>query len=141
MTPQEQKFVNEFIRTGNAAMAVVHSGIRDGRGPDKIAEELLTRPEIRAAIECSPRIESPVVVLDKDAVLADIHMVKDRAVEEGRLSEAINALKLISDLQGLRTTKVEVTQVGKAVKDMTDDELMSVLERMGKKKDCVDLLK
>jgi hypothetical protein len=128
----EQKFIESFRRTGNAGVAVVQSGIRDGRSPDKIAEDLLGRSYIRAAIESAEPFVAPSIELDKETVLADIYNVKDRAMEEGRYSEVINSLKLISDLQGLRTTKVEVTH-NKSIKDMTDDELVAIVEKAGRK--------
>lgn len=132
MTPLEDKFVAEYLKTGNAALAVVHSGIRDGRGPDKIAEDLLMREDVRKAIEAGAATETPVVQLDKTTILSEIQEIQDRAREEGRYSEALTALKLKTDIQGLRTSKVEIVH-NKGVKDMTDDELLSVLEKAGRK--------
>jgi len=136
LSPLEQKFVSEFLKTGNAALAVVHSGIRDGRGPDKIAESLLMREDIRAAIESAAPMETPVVALDKDVVLAEIQEIQDLARGENRYSEALNAIKLKTDVLGLRTTKVEVVH-NKSIKDMSDDDLLAILEKAGRK----DLLK
>lgn len=128
LNDEERRFVEEYRRTGNGGAAAVYSGVRDGRAPNRVAEDFLTRPHIVSALEEMAAQEVPVVPLDKDAVLADIYEVKSRAMEEGRYSEVINALKLVSDLQGLRTTKVEVTH-HKGVSEMTDEELMQILEK------------
>lgn len=128
LTLSEQKFVDEFLKTGNAAEAVVHSGIRDGRGPVAIAEDLLARPDIREIIEKAPVSERAVVELDKKTVLAEIQEVQEKAMAENRYSEALSALKIKTDILGFKTTKVEVTH-NKSIKDMSDAELLEILEK------------
>lgn len=133
LTHLEQMFVNEYLRSGDGALAVVRSGIRNGSGPDKIAEELLSQPHIRLAIEGADPQDHAIVKLTKDSVKEDIYSIKDKAVREGRYSEALGALKLISDLEGFRSVKVEVEHK-RSVKDMTDDELLEVLDKLERKR-------
>lgn len=128
LTLAEQKFVDEFLKTGNAAQAVVHSGIRDGRGPVAIAEDLLTQPHIKEAIESAPASERAIVELDKNTVLAEVQEVQEKAMAENRYSEALSALKLKTDILGFKTTKVEISH-NKSIKDMSDAELLEILEK------------
>ena len=96
----------------------------DMRPPHMIAVEMLERDNIKRAI-AGRDVGVLSVPLTKDVLSADAYEIKEKALTEGRYSEAINALKLVGDFEGLRAQKLDIT-VKKDVTLMSDDELMRI---------------
>lgn len=131
MTPREQQFVQYILRGKDAAYAAHCSGVRydcnptDMRAPHVIADELMQRHDIIEAVG-----ERGEVAVTKELLVADAYEIKERALAQERYSEAINALKLVGDFEGLRAQKVDVT-VRKEVQAMTEEELLRIINGGG----------
>lgn len=136
LTPKETAFVDEYIRSGDASLAAHVSGVRyersptDMRPPNLIAAELLEMQHIKQAVE--GRVSAGGGVrLTKDALVADAYEIKEKALSQERFSEAINALKLVGDFEGMRNMKVEVTHK-KEISMLTEEELLRIISGDGK---------
>jgi hypothetical protein len=130
LTPSEVAFVDEYLRTGDAALAAHVCGVRyerkptDMRPPHMIGAEMLERDNIKRAIS-GRDVGVLGVTLTKDVLSADAYEIKEKALVEGRYSEAINALKLVGDFEGLRAQKVDIN-IKKDATLLTDEELIRI---------------
>jgi len=128
VTPREQQFVQYILRGKDAAYAAHCSGVRydcvptDMRAPHVIAEELMQRADIIMAIGDRPEGSQ----VTKELLVADAYEIKERALADERYSEAINALKLVGDFEGLRAQKLDIT-VKKEATQMSEAELLQII--------------
>lgn len=131
---KELLFVEEYVRTNDPLVAVTHSGIRDLNGPIEItAQRLLARPEIRAAIDKlrKMRLNAEAIQIrhTRDSLIASIQNVHDRAMMEKDYGTALNAMKEVGTLLGLRVEKKEVT-VDTRPENMRTADIVKLLQEI-----------
>lgn len=127
---QDSVFVEEYVKTGDAMLAIVRSGIRDpAYSMDIVARRTLERPEIAAAVKALERIEraSLPVEITRESLVADMQQVYEKCISIGDHKSAISAKKLQATLCGLLDQKITVTH--RHLNEMTDADLMRIASK------------
>lgn len=105
-------FVREYMRTNDAKLACVRSGLVDSRYPLGVtAERVLRRPEIQAAIAAVRALglgKRERTEYSRELILDELQVIHDRSVETGQMTAAISALKEQSSLLGYREQTLNV---------------------------------
>lgn len=126
MTP-DAVFVREYVRTGDALLAVSRAGLGDSRyALSVVAEYHLGRPEIQAAIA----IQRDLAKTEKrreegytlDLILDDLENLHQKAKEDGAYAPAISAKKVQAQLLGFLDQTVNIRH-SVVPREMTTDEL------------------
>jgi len=124
--PRHERFAQHLAEAKTAAEAYVLAGFKPNRGnPSKLAH----RPSVAARVK---ELTSHYAELAaKTAITAEglVQMFDDirkRAIESGRLSAGVSAVKEISILTGKRTERSEIGTPGE-FDAYTDDELERLL--------------
>ena len=135
----EAIFCEEYARSGDALAAVIAAGIEHLGDPTfrppraVIAQRLLERPEIKAAIEAFRKMSqiAETVEFTHRSIAGDMEAVYSAAMKAEDFSAAVRAKTLQANVLGLLEQKISIT-TRKRVEDMTDAELQAILERTGK---------
>jgi len=126
MTP-DAVFVREYVKTGDALLAVSRAGLGDSRyALSVVAEYHLGRPEIQAAIA----IQRDLAKTEKrreegytlDLILDDLENLHQKAKEDGAYAPAISAKKVQAQLLGYLDQTVNIRH-SVVPREMTTDEL------------------
>jgi hypothetical protein len=112
MTP-DAIFVREYVKTGDALLAVSRAGLGDSRyALSVVAEYHLGRPEIRAAIEIQREMVREERGRDRgytrELILDDLEVLHQKAKEDGAYAPAITAKKVQAQLLGFLDQTVHV---------------------------------
>lgn len=124
-------FVQEYIRREQQAdagvVAVISSGLRHPQYlPHHVAEYLLGKPEIQAAIKAVRSFYKPADVKEVSAqsLLTDAEDVYQRCVDDRQYNAAISAKKLQAEILGILKQQVDVNV--RHVVTMSDSDLERV---------------
>ncbi len=128
-------FVQEYVRRENEAdagsLAVIASQLRDPRWlPHQIAEQLLAKPEIQAAIKAVRAVYKPRATqeVSVDTISMDMETIYQEAKDARQFTEAIAAKKLQAEIRGLISKTLNVN-VKHSVSTMSDAELEALARR------------
>lgn len=130
MTP-DAVFVRQYVKTGDAMLAVSQAGLTDSRYPLSVmAEHHLSRPEIRAAIEIQQQLMKQEEKrrarmaggYSLQLLLDDLEILHQQAREGGAFAPAISAKKVQAQMLGYLDKTVHVTHSVEP-REMTTDEL------------------
>lgn len=130
MTP-DAIFVREYVRTGDALLAVSRAGLGDSRyALSVVAEYHLGRAEIKAAIEIQRELAKAegerrrrmLGGYSRDLILDDLEALHQKAKEDGAYAPAISAKKVQAQLLGYLDQTVNVRHTIEP-REMTTDEL------------------
>lgn len=126
MTP-DAVFVREYVKTGDALLAVSRAGLGDSRyALSVVAEYHLSRPEIQAAIGIQRELAREDVRRDRgysrDLILDDLEVLHQKAKEDGAYAPAISAKKVQAQLLGYLDQTVNVRHSIEP-REMSTDEL------------------
>lgn len=135
-TPKQRRFVSEYAIDRNGAAAAVRAGY-SARSAKQIANELLTKPDLRAAVTAQEaRIAADLEVTRQrvlDGLLEAVEMARERADPAAMIS----AWKEVGRLCGYYAPdRVQVgVQLGDAeaaelrrLEAMSDEELAAIME-------------
>jgi phage terminase small subunit len=100
MTVKHRKFVTEYIKDGNAAQAAIRSGYAP-KHARKSGHRLLTRPEVRAAVEAARRPALKKSQISLESHLEELARLRDKAIAKGQLSAAVRAEECRGKVAGL----------------------------------------
>ncbi len=135
-TPEQLAvFVQEYIRREDqpdaGVLGVIAADLRDPHyPPHHVAEYLLARAEIQAAIKAAKSFYKPpgIKEITADTILADAESLYQRASDDRAYPAALAAKKLQSEILGL--LKKEVTfNVKHSVTTLTDEQLEAIAKR------------
>lgn len=136
MTEDEAIFVQEYVRTGDPLLAITTSQIRHpAYSLEVTAQQLLARPDIKEAVERARTASNGEVVHirhTRDSLIANVQHVYDRALQESDFGTALNAMKEVGTLLGLRVEKKEVMVESKPENMRTADIVRLLQELKGK---------
>lgn len=133
---KETIFCRHYAQTGDAIAAVITAGIEDLGDPTiryaktVIAQQLLERPEIQAAVKAFRLVEStrePPEVTHK-TIAASMDEVYARAFKLDDMKACISARQLQANVLGLLEQKIRITS-HKTVDEMTTAELAAIAFR------------
>lgn len=134
-TEQLAAFVQEYVRRENqpdaGPVAVIASGMRDPMWlPHQVAERLLAKPEIQAAIKALRTVYRPAEMkeVSVDSVSADLEQVYQEAKDARQFTAAIAAKKVQAELHKLINKDVNVN-VRHTVGNMSDADLEAIAKR------------
>lgn len=128
-------FVQEYVRREGEAdagsLAVIASQMRDPRWlPHQVAEFLLAKPEIQAAVKVLRSVYKPKATqeVSVDTISMDMETIYQEAKDARQFTAAIAAKKLQAEIRGLISKTLNVN-VKHSVSTMTDAELESLARR------------
>ncbi len=107
LTSKQQKFVEEYLIDLNATAAAGRAGYKDAN----IGRQLITKNNVAAAIEKAVSERSKKLNLSADNVLQSIIDIRTRAMQAGKLNEALKANELLGRHLKMFTDKIEVAGV------------------------------
>lgn len=122
LTPKQQLFVSEYLKTGNATEAARRAGYK---GNDvtlcAVGAENLRKPQVAEAINEKNQKRSDRLELEEDFELKMANKILDMALEDRDLKSAVSAVQTMAKIRGKFVQKV---QVGVA------DDIASMLARI-----------
>lgn len=107
LTAKQERFVAEYLVDGNATRAAIAAGYSERTGA-RIGSELLTKPDVRAAIAKALRAQEKRTLVTADDNLKRIDRLARRAEGEGDLNAAITASVWIGKHYKSFTDRLEV---------------------------------
>jgi hypothetical protein len=134
MTPEEEKaeqaviFVQQYIAHGNAMVACNRAGIHDPRyAAEVVAERYLKQDFIQVALAAFAASKAPdqPIEVTRDTLVADMQVVKSKALDDRQYGSVIAASKLQGLLLNLLTQNINVNH-RHTVDTMSDAELMRI---------------
>ncbi len=128
-------FVQEYVRREDEADAGTHaiiaSQLRDPRWlPHQMAEMLLAKPEIQAAVQVLRSVykPKPIAEVSVATISADMEVLYQEAKNARQFTAAISAKKLQAELHGMISKDITV-RVTHSVASMADSELEAIARR------------
>ena len=119
-------FVERYCQHGDPVRACVEAGITDPRFPiSVVAQRILARPEIKAAIAAIEKIgaqQQARVEITRDSILADMQSIYEKAMACGEFNSAIAAKKLQAAIMRLLDANITVNH-RLIAGDLSDDDL------------------
>ena len=107
LTNRQQKFVDEYILTGNASKAARRAGYSE-RTANRIGHQLLSKPEIATAINQRSAAASTEKTLNQTQLLEFLSAV---------VSGEVTDVQLMTRLTGKGTSQIERHETRASVKD------------------------
>ena len=124
-------FIQEYIRREQqpdaGVLAVIAADLRDPQWlPHHVAELLLARSDIRAAIIAAREFYKPPTIKEVSAatITADAEVIFEKAKGDRQYTAALAAKKLQAEIAGLLKKDIEITH--KHVISMSDSDLEAV---------------
>lgn len=116
LNPKQLKFIEEYLRTGNATQAYINAGYKGrGRVAENNASRLLGNAGVRAAIDAARDKAAEKRELTAEWV-AERTMIEATYYGDGASHAArVKAIELAAKFRGMLTEKVDVTSGGKPV--------------------------
>jgi phage terminase small subunit len=108
MTPKQQLFVREYLVDLNATQAAIRAGY-SAKTARSIGSELLTNPDIAAAVQAAADKRSAKAEITAQAVLQNIQRIATRAEADEDWQAALKGNELLGKHLKLFTEKVEHT--------------------------------
>jgi phage terminase small subunit len=108
MTPKQQLFVREYLVDLNATQAAIRAGY-SAKTARSIGSELLTNPDIAAAVQAAADKRSAKAEITAQAVLQNIQRIATRAEADDDWQAALKGNELLGKHLKLFTDKVEHT--------------------------------
>lgn len=128
-------FVQEYVRHDGQddahIIAVTRADLRDPQyHPATIAERLLAKPEIQAAIQAVKSMYRPNATTDvtSDTIMNDMEALYQKCVDERQYTPAISAKKMQAEILGLLKRDINVN-VKHSITGMSDAELEKIAKR------------
>jgi phage terminase small subunit len=108
LTPQQERFVSEYLIDLNASAAYKRAGYKvQGKVADSAASRLLTNVKVRQAIDAAKAERAARTRIDADQVLANIARLAAAAEEARDFGAALKGNELVGKHLKLFTDKVE----------------------------------
>lgn len=134
MTPKQQRFVDEYCISRNAASAARRAGYSE-RSAFSIGHENLNKPEIAAAIQAREAATAAELEITRATVVSELQGVIELARQQANPMAQIAGWKEIAKLCGFYAPErrtVEVSAPGRALSSkfaaMSDEELLAIAE-------------
>jgi phage terminase small subunit len=108
VTPKQQLFVREYLVDLNATQAAIRAGY-SAKTARSIGSELLTNPDIAAAVQAAADKRSAKAEITAQAVLQNIQRIATRAEADDDWQAALKGNELLGKHLKLFTEKVEHT--------------------------------
>lgn len=129
LTPNEAKFINEYIKTGNGKQSVLNAGYKS-KAPSRYANELLNKPYINNEIKYRLEQAKTDAIADANEVMEYLTKVmrgelKDQFGLEASLSERTKAA------QELAKRTIDIENKLKTSNKTGDKEIKITLIRRG----------
>lgn len=122
-------FCREYLRTGDAMIACVRSGLANSEYALGVqAQAQLRRPEIQAAIAVlrDSGVKRERVVVTRDLIVEELQAAHEAAMRGGQVASAVSAKKLQAQLLGYLDTTVNVNHTVSA-RDLPLAELRALV--------------
>lgn len=108
LTPQQERFVSEYLIDLNATAAYKRAGYKaDGNAAESAASRLLSNVKVQHAINAAKTERAQRTRIDGDQVLANIARLAAMAEEAKDFSAALKGNELVGKHLKLFTDKVE----------------------------------
>lgn len=111
LTAKQERFVAEYLVDGNATRAAIAGGYSE-RTAARIGSELLTKPNVKAALDAGRKRLAEKLELTAEKVLADIARVAQKAERAKKFGEALKGHELLGKHLKLFTEKHEHGGIG-----------------------------
>lgn len=128
-------FVQEYVRHDGredaAIIAITRADLRDPRfHPETLADRVLAKPEIQAAIRAVKAVSRPAIAatVSADTLINDMEAIFQKCLDERQYTPAIAAKKTQAELLGLLKKDITITHKH-TVSDMTDAQLEQIAKR------------
>lgn len=122
LTQQRKRFVDEFLVDMNGAQAAIRAGYSK-KSAALMAYKLSKMPVVAAEIEAGMSKLREKMEITKFDLLQSYLDIRDKALEKGRLNDAIRCNDSIAKIMGLNAPeRQEVTQIDKIEIEVVDDE-------------------
>ena len=105
LSAKQRMFVAEYLVDLNATAAAGRAGYKDAN----IGRQLITKYNVSAAIEKAVSMRSEKLSLSAEDVIQSILSIRAKAIQEGKLSEALKANELLGRHLKMFTDRLEVS--------------------------------
>ena len=134
LTPKQARFVEEYAQDHNGAAAAVRAGYA-ARSARVTASRLLTKADVRAAVETLERHVAERLQVNREKVLAELQAAIALAREKGDVHAMIAGWREVAKLAGLYSPERKVVEISATAKRMmnqletlSDDQLLAIVE-------------
>jgi hypothetical protein len=136
MTPKQERFVSEYLKTGNASAAYRAAYSAEKMKPTtvtRMAHDLLKNRNITAMLSSHQKALQKRTEVTLENLTSELEKDRELAREKGQMSAAISASKAIGDLHGLQVEprKNERPAFEGTTTEQLEERLQSELERVG----------
>lgn len=128
-------FIQEYVRREHqpdaGVLAVIAADLRDPQWlPHHVAEMILSKPEIQAAISAVRAVYKPPEIKEVSAetITADAETIFEKAKNDRQYTAALAAKKLQAEIAGLLKKDININ-VRHSVETMTDEQLEAIARR------------
>lgn len=94
MTPKQRKFVQEYLKDLNATQAAIRAGYSK-KTARSIANELLTKPDIRAAVQAGQKKSAERAEVSVEYVITKLRQLAEDAISDDDRTNANRSLELL----------------------------------------------
>ena len=109
LTPKQQRFVSEYLKTGNATEAAKAAGYKGNNNTLRVVgAENLTKPNVIEAIEKRNAKRNERFELEEDYELRMLHQISEECWAVKDYQNANAALKIMAQIRGKFIRKVQV---------------------------------
>ena len=128
LTPRQDKFVREYVKTGVGAAAVRKAGYSP-KGDKVQASRLLTNANVSEAVKILRQRQAERLDISRDKLLNDVAHIAEQAQVDGEFAAAINANTLLLKVQGHMVERsmnvsMDITQTHlEALRAYTDERI------------------
>ncbi len=135
LTPKQQLFVAEYVIDHNGAAAAVRAGY-SARSGKQIANELLTKPDLRAAVAAQEALVAAEVGMTRQRVVRELLEAVELARKQANPAGMIAGWREIARICGLYaperlTVGVEAVGTENDFVRMSDTELLAIVADTG----------
>jgi phage terminase small subunit len=106
LSPKRQRFVAEYLKDMNATQAAIRAGYSE-KTARSIGSELLTIPDVAAAVAAGRERIAGRLELSAEKVLRDLEDVRERAMRAEQFAPAVRAIELCGKHLGMFVERTE----------------------------------
>lgn len=135
LTPKQARFAEEYVLDHNGAAAAVRAGY-SARSAKQIATELLTKPDLRAAVAAQEALVAAEMAMTRQRVVGELLEAVELARAQANPAGMIAGWREIARICGLYapervTVGIENSEAENGFARMSDAELMAVMAEGG----------
>jgi len=113
LSPKQEKFVKEYLKTGNATQSYLKAGYKT-KSPEVGASQLLRNNNVQDRLKQLEEVSTEKFRIDKE-FLTEKYLEIHQLAMEGNIAVSKSSLDSLARMYGLDTKKIDVTTNGNSI--------------------------